>query len=74
MRIVLLAAALSVLAACAQPMPPPNQKTASRSDLYRFIEPTNGAAYSQGSIYYYTTGVNPGAFGPGPVGGAMFRK
>jgi hypothetical protein len=74
MRIVLLAAALSVLAACAPPMPPPNQRTAERSDLYRFIEPTNGAAYSQGSMYYYTNGVNPGAFGPAGVGGGMFRK
>ncbi len=73
MRFVLLAVALFVLAACAPPVPPPNQKTANKSDLYRFIEPTNGAAYSQGSIYYYTTGVNPGAFGPAG-GGGMFRK
>jgi hypothetical protein len=74
MRFVLLAAALSVLTACAAtPTPPANQKTANRSDLYRFIEPTNGAAYSQGSLYYYTTGVNPGAFGPAGSGG-MFRK
>jgi hypothetical protein len=73
MRFVFLVAVLSVLAACAPPMPPPNQKTANRSDLYRFIEPTNGAAYSQGSMYYYTTGVNPGAFGPAG-GGSMFHK
>jgi hypothetical protein len=74
MRFVLLAAALSLLAACAAPATPPNEKTTNRSDLYRFIEPTNGAAYSQGSLYYYTMGVNPGASEPAGFSEGMFHK
>jgi hypothetical protein len=55
MRFMLLAAALFVLGACGAPMPSSSPNAANRSDLYRFIEPTNGAAYSQGSLYYYTS-------------------
>jgi hypothetical protein len=53
MRLALLAVGLLVLAACAQPAPPPGKNAANKSDLYRFIEPTNGAAYSQGDARYY---------------------
>jgi hypothetical protein len=53
MRFVLSAAALFFLGACAAHAPSPNQDVAQKSNLYRFIEPTDGAAYSQGSISYY---------------------
>lgn len=53
MRFAVLAVGLLVLAACAQPAPPPAKDAANKSDLYRFIEPTNGAAYSQGDARYY---------------------
>lgn len=53
MRFVLLAVALFLLGSCAAPVPSSNQNVADKSGLYRFIEPTNGAAYSQGSISYY---------------------
>lgn len=56
MRFILLAAAMFVLGACGSPMPSSSQKAADGSDLNRFIEPTNGSAYSQGSLYYYTAG------------------
>jgi hypothetical protein len=52
-RFGLLAVASFVLGACAAHVPSSNQNVTDKSDLYRFIEPTNGAAYSQGSINYY---------------------
>ena len=50
---VLFAAALFILGACVAPAPSSDKKAVNRSDLDRFIEPTNGSAYSQGSSYYY---------------------
>jgi hypothetical protein len=55
MRFILLAAALFVLGACGASVPPSSPNAVNRSDLYRFIEPTDGAAYPQGSLYYYTS-------------------
>lgn len=52
MRFLLIALGLSLLAACAQPI-----QVASNDDnagLMRFVEPVNGAAYSQGDLWYYT--------------------
>jgi hypothetical protein len=62
MRLSLLVAALSALAACTL-TPPQNQ----RADLNKYVEPTNGAAYSQGDIRYYQNGVNPGYQGPSNI-------
>ena len=53
MRLALLAIGLFALAACAQPAPGPGKNAANKSDLHRFIEPTDGAAYSQGDARYY---------------------
>ncbi len=52
-RFVLFAAALLILGACVAAAPSPDQKAVNKSDLDRFVEPTNGSAYSQGSLYYY---------------------
>jgi hypothetical protein len=38
-----------------------------RADLNKFVQPTNGAAYSQGDLYYYTTAANPGYMGPAGI-------
>lgn len=48
-RFVLFAAALLILGACVAAAPSPDQKAVNKSDLDRFVEPTNGSAYSQGS-------------------------
>jgi hypothetical protein len=64
MRFAILAVGLLVLAACVQPAPSPMKNAANKSDLYRFIEPTDGAAYSQSDMYYYRANANPGAAGP----------
>jgi hypothetical protein len=53
MRFVLFAVVFFVLGACVSPAPSSDQKAANGSDLDRFIKPTNGSAYSQGSLYYY---------------------
>lgn len=67
MRVPILVAALLALAACA-PTPPISAQQ-QRADLKKFVQPTNGAAYSQSDLYYYTTNANPGYLGGG--GGVM---
>ena len=62
MRLSLLVAALLALAACTTP--PPMSAQNHQADLYKYVQPTNGAAYSQSDLYYYTTNVNPGYMGP----------
>ena len=65
MRVFLVVLGLAWLAACTPPMQTAdNAGKNGKSDLYRYIEPTNGAAYSQGDMRYYESGVNPGYFGP----------
>lgn len=67
MRLVLVALGLLVVGACAQPMQTASNAVGSgKSDLTRFVQPTNGAAYSQSDLYYYTANRNPY-----PSGGAM---
>lgn len=65
MRVALLMIGLLALGACVQPAPTPMaQNTAPQSDLKRFTEPTNGAAYSQGDMYYYRDNSSTGYQGP----------
>jgi hypothetical protein len=64
MRYALIAIGLLALGACT-PGPLPPAQVSNPNDLKKYVEPTNGAAYSQGDLYYYTTGVNPGYMGPG---------
>jgi hypothetical protein len=52
-RFVLFVTPLFILGACVAPAPSSDQKAANKSDLDRYIEPTNGSAHSQGSLYYY---------------------
>jgi hypothetical protein len=63
MRLVLVTLGLLMLAACAQPM-----QTANNGNLTRFVEPTHGAAYSQGDARYYENYANPY-----PSGGAIAK-
>jgi hypothetical protein len=65
MRPVLAALGLLLLGACAQPVQTANNAPVGHSDLNRFVQPTDGAAYSQSDLYYYTANTNPY-----PVGGA----
>jgi len=53
MRSLLLAASLCVLGACSAPTPSATGTGTDRSDLNRFIAPTGGAAYPQGTASYY---------------------
>jgi hypothetical protein len=65
MRLSLVVAALLALGACT-PAPPMSAQN-NRADLNKFVQPTNGAAYSQGDLYYYTTAANPGYMGPAGI-------
>jgi hypothetical protein len=69
MRISLLVAGLLVLGACS----PTPQMTAqnNRVNLNKYIQPTNGAAYSQSDLYYYKNNVNPGYQGPSGLGAGV---
>lgn len=69
MRWIVVALGLLALGACVQ-KPMQNTENASqhgKSSLYRFIEPTGGAAYSQGDARYYEQNANP----YGSTGGAV---
>jgi len=62
MRTILLTSALLLLGACA--MPGPMQSAGNQTaDLSKYVEPSNGAAYSQSDLYYYTENANPNAIG-----------
>jgi hypothetical protein len=50
MRYIFATLGLLMLGACAQPV-----QTANDPHLNRFIEPTDGAAYSQGDVRYYNS-------------------
>jgi hypothetical protein len=63
MRFGLIAIGLFVLGACT-PGPLPAAQVGNGAELNKYVEPTNGAAYSQGDLYYYTTNANPGYAGP----------
>jgi hypothetical protein len=64
MRFALIAIGLFALGACT-PGPLPPAQVSNGSDLKKYVEPTNGAAYSQSEMYYYESGANPGAQNPG---------
>jgi hypothetical protein len=66
MRYALIAIVLFALGACT-PGPLPPAQVSNPNNLLKYVQPTNGAAYSQSDLYYYTTGVNPGAMGPSGV-------
>jgi hypothetical protein len=76
MRVVFLVIGLLALGACAQPAPSPMAQNGTpksdKSDLNRFVEPTNGAAYSQGDMYYYRE--NSSTSFQGPAGNAFKAK
>lgn len=71
MRFALIAIGLFALGACT-PGPLLPAQVSNGSDLKKYVEPTNGAAYSQSSMYYYEQGANPGA--AGPAGNAFKTK
>ncbi len=70
MRFVVIAIGLLALGACT-PGPLPPAQVSNGAELYKYVEPTNGAAYSQGELYYYTADTNPGYAGPS---GGQFHK
>jgi hypothetical protein len=60
MRVALAVLALMMLGACAPPTQTADNAAApGRSDLYRFVAPTNGGAWSQGDERYYLEGQAP---------------
>ncbi len=63
MRFALIALGLLALGACT-PGPLPPAQVSDASDLKKFVEPTNGAAYSQSNEYYYRDGSSTGYQGP----------
>ena len=68
MRVALIVIGLLTLAACVQPGPTPTARTAAdNADLKRFVEPTDGAPYSQSDMNYYRDNANPGAAGPAGI-------
>jgi hypothetical protein len=66
MRFALIAISLFALGACT-PGPLPPAQVSNGSDLKKYVEPTNGAAYSQGQLYYYTATSAPNAQGPAGI-------
>jgi hypothetical protein len=53
MRLALAVLGLLLLGACTTPTQ--TASTQNKSDLNKYIEPTNGAAYSQGDVRYYNS-------------------
>jgi hypothetical protein len=66
MRFALIAVGLLALCACT-PGPLPPAQVSNGTDLNKYVEPTNGAAYSQGQLYYYTATTGPAAQGPAGI-------
>ncbi len=66
MRLAVLATALLILGACT-PGPLPPAQVSNGADLKKYVEPTNGAAYSQSELYYYTATTGPAAQGPAGI-------
>jgi len=60
MRLALLFLGLLAMSACAQPTQTADNASNGTSDLTRFVQPTNGAAFSQGDYRYYLPSQPPG--------------